>query len=132
MSDARCVVCGKPMPPGEEMFRFHGYSGPCPGSPLQGYPELGQLATAEARAVAAEAEVARLTRLVAHYEAALGRENATRAYKGALADRPEAVRQSGTVAQLADERALWAERLTAAEQVRDAERLSKTIEEAGR
>lgn len=25
-----CVVCGEPMPPGEEMFKFHGYSGPCP------------------------------------------------------------------------------------------------------
>ena len=25
-----CGLCGKPMPPGEEMFRFHGYSGPCP------------------------------------------------------------------------------------------------------
>jgi hypothetical protein len=26
----RCDLCGKPMPPGEEMFKFHGYSGPCP------------------------------------------------------------------------------------------------------
>jgi hypothetical protein len=25
-----CELCGQPMPPGEEMFRFHGYSGPCP------------------------------------------------------------------------------------------------------
>lgn len=25
-----CELCGKPMPPGEEMFKFHGYSGPCP------------------------------------------------------------------------------------------------------
>jgi len=25
-----CSLCGKPMPPGEEMFKFHGYSGPCP------------------------------------------------------------------------------------------------------
>lgn len=29
-----CVVCGDPMPPGEEMFKFHGYSGPCPKPPL--------------------------------------------------------------------------------------------------
>lgn len=29
-----CALCGKPMPPGEEMFRFHGYSGPCPDLPL--------------------------------------------------------------------------------------------------
>jgi len=27
---ATCGLCGKPMPPGEEMFNFHGYSGPCP------------------------------------------------------------------------------------------------------
>jgi hypothetical protein len=27
---AICFLCGKPMPKGEEMFRFHGYSGPCP------------------------------------------------------------------------------------------------------
>lgn len=27
---AVCEICGQPMPPGEEMFKFHGYSGPCP------------------------------------------------------------------------------------------------------
>lgn len=27
---ARCTLCGEPMPAGEEMFKFHGYSGPCP------------------------------------------------------------------------------------------------------
>ena len=26
----RCQLCGEPMPPGEEMFNYHGYSGPCP------------------------------------------------------------------------------------------------------
>lgn len=25
-----CGLCGEPMPPGEEMFNYHGYSGPCP------------------------------------------------------------------------------------------------------
>lgn len=25
-----CAICGKPMPKGEEMFQFHGFSGPCP------------------------------------------------------------------------------------------------------
>lgn len=25
-----CDLCGEPMPAGEEMFKFHGYSGPCP------------------------------------------------------------------------------------------------------
>lgn len=33
MSDERpkCGLCGQPMPKGEEMFQYHGYSGPCPG-----------------------------------------------------------------------------------------------------
>lgn len=26
----RCALCGKPMPEGETMFIYHGYSGPCP------------------------------------------------------------------------------------------------------
>lgn len=25
-----CGLCGLPMPPGEEVFKYHGYSGPCP------------------------------------------------------------------------------------------------------
>ena len=25
-----CELCGEPMPKGEEMFKYHGYSGPCP------------------------------------------------------------------------------------------------------
>ena len=29
-----CTICGEPMPPGEEMFKFHGYSGDCPKPPL--------------------------------------------------------------------------------------------------
>lgn len=31
---ATCELCGEPMPDGEEMFKFHGYSGPCPKPPL--------------------------------------------------------------------------------------------------
>jgi hypothetical protein len=27
---ATCAICGFPMPKGEEMFNFHGFSGPCP------------------------------------------------------------------------------------------------------
>lgn len=31
MSDrVNCELCGEPMPNGEEMFKYHGYSGPCP------------------------------------------------------------------------------------------------------
>lgn len=29
-----CRICGEPMPEGEEMFYYHGYSGPCPKPPL--------------------------------------------------------------------------------------------------
>ncbi len=29
-----CELCGDPMPTGEEMFKYHGYSGPCPKPPL--------------------------------------------------------------------------------------------------
>lgn len=29
-----CKLCGEPMPPGEEMFHYHGYSGDCPKPPL--------------------------------------------------------------------------------------------------
>lgn len=36
---ATCVLCGEPMPPGEEMFQYHGYSGPCPKPPLSRHPE---------------------------------------------------------------------------------------------
>lgn len=25
-----CMLCGKPLPKGEEMFKYHGYSGDCP------------------------------------------------------------------------------------------------------
>jgi len=28
-----CDLCGEPMPLGEEMFKYHGYSGPCPKPP---------------------------------------------------------------------------------------------------
>lgn len=31
---ATCALCGEPMPAGEEMFKYHGYSGPCPKPPL--------------------------------------------------------------------------------------------------
>ncbi|WP_291854769.1 hypothetical protein [Bradyrhizobium sp.] len=33
MTNALCTLCGAPMPAGEEMFKFHGYSGPCPKPP---------------------------------------------------------------------------------------------------
>ena len=35
---ATCALCGEPMPAGEEMFKFHGYSGDCPKQPLPQEP----------------------------------------------------------------------------------------------
>lgn len=34
LEQAKCELCGDPMPAGEEIFKFHGYSGPCPKPPL--------------------------------------------------------------------------------------------------
>lgn len=31
---SKCELCGEPMPAGEEMFKYHGYSGDCPKPPL--------------------------------------------------------------------------------------------------
>jgi len=33
----KCALCGEAMPAGEEMFKYHGHSGPCPASP-KGFP----------------------------------------------------------------------------------------------
>lgn len=32
--EMECELCGAPMPAGEEMFRYHGHSGPCPLPPM--------------------------------------------------------------------------------------------------
>ncbi len=42
MTESKCELCGEPMPEGEEMFKFHGYSGPCPKPPLPGEPKPDQ------------------------------------------------------------------------------------------
>lgn len=34
MGKPTCNLCGEPMPDGEEMFKYHGYSGNCPKPPL--------------------------------------------------------------------------------------------------
>jgi hypothetical protein len=34
MEKATCGLCGEPMPEGETVFKYHGYSGPCPKPPL--------------------------------------------------------------------------------------------------
>lgn len=53
----RCSICGEPMPPGEEMFKMHGYSGhgysgDCPRPPLK-YPQAGERRKGERRAALA-------------------------------------------------------------------------------
>ena len=42
----KCELCGEPMPPGEEMFKFHGYSGSCPKPPLPAVPRMVRAAIA--------------------------------------------------------------------------------------
>lgn len=37
---SNCELCGEPMPEHEQMFKFHGYSGPCPKPPLP-KPKIG-------------------------------------------------------------------------------------------
>lgn len=41
---AQCLSCGEPMPDGEEVFNYHGYSGPCPKPPKAEptFPELAK------------------------------------------------------------------------------------------
>lgn len=38
----KCKLCGEPMPEGEEMFNYHGYSGPCPKPPMTNRERLTQ------------------------------------------------------------------------------------------
>ena len=53
MSDvARCELCGEPMPPGEQMFKFHGYSGNCPKPPLPKPPSELETLRAQAERMA--------------------------------------------------------------------------------
>lgn len=64
MSDeSKCSICGEPMPVGEEMFKFHGYSGPCP-KPLK-----PQLLPHQQRVVDEKKELDdRLTKLLAFFQ----------------------------------------------------------------
>lgn len=49
----KCGLCGEPMPPGEEMFEYHGYSSPCPKLP-PGAKKLFGLSEAEVDLLLAE------------------------------------------------------------------------------
>lgn len=44
-NEATCSLCGHPMPPGEGMFKFHGYSGPCPVADQEQAPPAPQKET---------------------------------------------------------------------------------------
>lgn len=48
-----CKLCGDPTPVGEEMFKYHGYSGECPKPPLKAVKSLEEK-LAEAQKVIAE------------------------------------------------------------------------------
>ena len=64
--EARCELCGELMPPGETMFKFHGYSGPCPKEPLPKPAPINWQERAE-RAEKAEAERDALRQDAARY-----------------------------------------------------------------
>lgn len=58
----RCELCGEPMPEGETMFKFHGFSGPCPAPPLPRSAAINWQTSYEralARIAALEADLAR-------------------------------------------------------------------------
>lgn len=56
---AKCGICGEPMPQGETMFKFHGYSGPCPKPPL--------LKPHQARVVAEKDELCKKTQALSEF-----------------------------------------------------------------
>lgn len=49
----RCEVCGEPLPEHESMFKYHGFSGPCPRPPLSKQPTVEEVTMiAQAKRVA--------------------------------------------------------------------------------
>ena len=56
---ARCSLCGEPMPEGETMFKFHGYSGPCPKPPLSYVQRYSQARTAAREAADEKLKIVR-------------------------------------------------------------------------
>lgn len=54
--EARCGLCGEPMPPGEEMFKYHGYSGNCPKPPLPQQKKITSVSLGEINAQIHELE----------------------------------------------------------------------------
>ncbi len=52
MTTPNCELCGEPMPEGEEMFKFHGYSGQCPKPPMDKGPSPAERLSIDAKAEA--------------------------------------------------------------------------------
>ncbi len=55
---AKCGICGEPMPAGEEMFKFHGYSGSCPKPSLPKPGKTQEQIQQQAAQLIADAEAA--------------------------------------------------------------------------
>lgn len=53
MTEAKCSLCGEPMPEGETMFKYHGFSGSCPKPPLT-KPQVEEILTMSEDELAAE------------------------------------------------------------------------------
>lgn len=56
----RCTLCGEPMPEGETMFKFHGFSGPCPAPALPRPRQPEELLAARIAALEADLERERI------------------------------------------------------------------------
>ena len=70
--EVRCELCGEPMPLGETMFKFHGYSGPCPKPPLPASPPAWIAAAAKEcadRVLVGEGEKAFTEIITRHFKA---------------------------------------------------------------
>lgn len=72
----KCDLCGEPMPLGEEMFKFHGYSGPCPKPPLKTASMMSGRELVEANYARLEQENASLRSRIASLELAQEQHNA--------------------------------------------------------
>lgn len=93
---SNCKVCGEPMPEGEEMFFYHGYSGPCPKPPInqtkneyEPWKEIGlsELEYFKRRYLEMSQEAARLEMLVKIADQLITNENAQEDWKNAKAIR---------------------------------------------
>lgn len=53
-TETNCRLCGDPMPEGEAMFKYHGYSGPCPKPPMPKPEEILTMSESELAAALAK------------------------------------------------------------------------------